>query len=228
MDANSLKAGLQRPRSAKEKTPGFTIGDYRSTIRPALETPRQNIFRSPRYRALAVVCVLLSSLCAVFAHTPSETYLTLSLAGTNLTGRWDVALRDLHQGMGLTSEEAEQVAAATLQQREEALVLDVAAGLALRADVTLLKLAITDYTTLPLNDVQYVRLIFQAANLTNTPSAIELNAAAVFRVDTNMHGLLRLEFDGRTEAVAFNAQRPAHRFELSSPGGHWARWITFV
>ena len=35
------------------------------------------------------------------AHTPSETYLSMRVDGTNLTMRWDVALRDLHQGMGL-------------------------------------------------------------------------------------------------------------------------------
>ena len=86
----------------------------------------------------------------------------------------------------------------------------------------------TDYTTLPLNGVENARLIFQAADLTNTPSAIELNAAGVFQIDTNMHGLLRLEHDGRTEAVAFNAQHPAHRFEPGAPGGRLARWLTFV
>jgi hypothetical protein len=165
---------------------------------------------------------------AAFAHTPSETYFTLTLADTNLIGRWDVALRDLHQGMGLAPDEVKKFAPAELQQREEALALDVAAGLKLQADDTPLKLTLTDYTTLPLNGVEYARLIFQADGVTNAPSFIDFNAAAVFRIDTNMHGLLRLEHDGRTEVIAFGGQRPAHRFDLNARGGHWARWLTFV
>ena len=176
---------------------------------------------------------LLGSLLTLFcgtalAHTPSETYFTLALAGTNLTARWDVALRDLHQGMGLPPDDASKVVRTELQQREEALSLDIAAGLKLQADDAPLQLSVTDYTTLPLNGVEYARLILQAGGLTNTPVFIEFNAAAVFRLDTNMHGLLRLEHDGRTEVVAFNGQRPAHRFDLSALGGRWARWLTFV
>lgn len=165
---------------------------------------------------------------AALAHTPSETYFTLNLSGTNLTGRWDVALRDLHQGMGLGPEDAKKVAPAGLQQREEALALDVIAGVELRADGTSLELTITDYTTLSLNGLEYARLLFEAIGTLTTPNVIEINASNAFRIDTNMHGLLRLEHSGRTEIVAFNEQSPAHRFELGQPGGRWARWLTFV
>ena len=68
------------------------------------------------------------------AHTPSETCFTLNLSGTNLTGRWDVALRDLHQGMGLAPDDAKKIPLAQLQQREEALALDVAAKMEIQAD----------------------------------------------------------------------------------------------
>lgn len=162
------------------------------------------------------------------AHTPSETYFTLTLAGTNITGRWDVALRDLHQGMGLGPEEVRKVARAELQQREEALALDVVAGVELRADGVPLKLTITDYTTLPLNGVEYARLLFNAGGMLTAPSVFEINAGIALRIDTNMHGLLRLEQNGRTEVVAFNQQRAAYRFELGRHGGRWARWLTFV
>jgi len=194
---------------------------------PPLKTLRQT---KATLRGMMLMLLSVFAICpqAARAHTPSETYLTLNLVGTNLTGRWDVALRDLHQGMGLTPENVPKIPPTQLQQREEALALDIAAALTLRADAAPLALNITDYTTLPLNGIEYARLIFQAAGLTNIPSALELNAAALFRIDTNMHGLLRLEYDGRTDVVAFNGQRPSHRFDLASAGGRWARWLTFV
>jgi len=162
------------------------------------------------------------------AHTPSETYFTLNLVGTNLTGRWDVALRDLHQGMGLGVEDLKKVGLAELQQREEALALDIISGVGLRADATPLKLTITDYTTLPLNGLTYARLLFDASGISTAPNLIEVNATIAFRIDTNMHGLLRLEHDGRTDVVAFNQARSVHRFELGQSGGRSARWLSFV
>ena len=126
------------------------------------------------------------------AHTPSETYLSVQVDGTNLTMRWDVALRDLHQGMGLDAARVPSIPAEELQQREEALALDVAAGFVVRVNSNVVELTVTDYTTLPLNDVEYARLIFAGAGTARRIESVEINAAAVFRVDTNMHGLLRV------------------------------------
>lgn len=162
------------------------------------------------------------------AHTPSETYLSVQVDGTNLTMRWDVALRDLHQGMGLDAARVPLIPAEELQQREEALALDVAAGLVIRVNSNVVELAATDYTTLPLNDVQYARLIFAGVGITSRIDTVELNAATVFRVDTNMHGLLRVEHGERVDAVAFNQSAPAHTFQLASDEGRMGRWMTFI
>ncbi|MBK7999241.1 MAG: HupE/UreJ family protein [Verrucomicrobia bacterium] len=162
------------------------------------------------------------------AHTPSETYLSVQVDGTNLTARWDVALRDLHQGMGLDSTKVPANRSEELQAREEALALDVAAGLEIRADSNLVQLTVTDYTTLPLNDVEYARLIFAGAGVNGRIRVVEINAGSVFRVDTNMHGLLRVENAGRVDAVAFNQNAPSHAFQLASNEGRLERWMTFI
>lgn len=173
-----------------------------------------------------VLCWLLAHACG--AHTPNETYLSVRLDATNLTLRWDVALRDLHQGMGLDAREVPKIHPAELQRREEALALDVASALAIRANSNALTLEVTDYTTLPLNGVEYARLILVAGGLVVRPEVVEIDAAAVFRVDTNMHGLLRLEHGGRMDAVAFDRNQPTHRFELSQNEGALRRWGTFI
>jgi hypothetical protein len=139
-----------------------------------------------------------------------------------------VAIVDLHQGMGLTAGELRQLGAAELQQREEALTLDIAAGVDLRADGERLKLTVTDYTTLPLNGIEYARLLFEGVGVSKPPSVIEINASAAFQIDTNMHGLLGLEHGGRTDVVAFNQQSPTHRFEIGQTSGRGSRWRSFV
>ena len=176
----------------------------------------------------AIVLLLAFHSINGIAHTPSQTYFTLTLVGTNLSGRWDVAIVDLHQGMGLTEKEAGQLGAAELQQREEAMTLDIAAGMELRADGERLKLTVTDYTTLPLNGINYARLLFEGSGVSRPPGVIEVNVSVVFRIDTNMHGLLRLEHGGRTEVEAFNVQSPTHRFESGQASRGWSRWLSFV
>jgi HupE / UreJ protein len=173
-----------------------------------------------------LLCWWLAQPCG--AHTPSETYLSVRLDATNLTLRWDVALRDLHHGMGLDARDVPKIHPAELQRREEALALDTASALALRADGNALKLEATDYTTLPLNGVEYARLILVAGGLVVRPEVVEIDAAAVFRLDTNMHGLLRLEHDGRVDAVAFNREQATHRFQLARDEGALRRWRTFI
>lgn len=176
---------------------------------------------------VTALCIAFGPTC-VLAHTPSATYLSARIDGTNLTLRWDIALRDLHQGLGLTSNTVASVPPAELQRREEALALDVGAGLVLKANSNVLALAVTDYTTLPLNDVEYARLLFAGSAVPSPLETLELDARAVFRVDTNMHGFLRLEHAGRVEAVAFNVNQPLHRFDLAHGTGAVGRWLTFI
>lgn len=176
----------------------------------------------------AVVMFLLGSPGRMEAHTPSVTYVSARIDGTNLTLRWDVALRDLHQGMGLTTNSVKAVPSAELQRREEAFALDVAAGLKIAGNSNAIRLQVTDYTTLPLNDIEYARLLFSADPLPGSLESLVLDARAVFKVDTNMHGFLRLEHSGRVDAVAFNLSQPVHRFDLIHGGGGLQRWLTFI
>ncbi|MBV8496733.1 MAG: HupE/UreJ family protein, partial [Gammaproteobacteria bacterium] len=41
----------------------------------------------------------------VYAHKPSDSYLTLNVTGNSIDGRWDIALRDLDYALGLDADE---------------------------------------------------------------------------------------------------------------------------
>lgn len=164
------------------------------------------------------------------AHTPSETFLTLTLAsnGTNLTGQWDVALRDVQQGLGLEEVDVKAISAEELARRQEALALDTIARLEVKADGTALPLTVTDYLTVTLNSGEYARVQFSAAATREPPAEIELNARVLFAIDVAMHGVLRLDHADRTETAVFNAGNPAHRFNLGGPPNRWQQWATFI
>lgn len=168
---------------------------------------------------------------AGLAHTPSETFLTVVLpAGTgSITGHWDVAERDLIAGSGLDPQRAAQLDPAELDRRLQALALDVAMALDLRADGQRLEVTPTDYVPIRLRDLDYVRVPFLCGGGPATRLArLDINAAALFRVDTNIHGLLRVDHDGRSEAASFNRLEPARSFTLAGPGGPGDAAATFI
>jgi hypothetical protein len=181
-------------------------------------------------RPLAVLLLLLLRGAAV-AHTPSETFLTVVVpAGSgSITGHWDVAERDLIAGIGLDAERAAQLDPAELDRRLQALALDVTMALDLRADGRPLGVRPTDYLPVRLRDLDYIRVPFLCATgLASRPARLDINAAALFRVDTNIHGLLRVDHEGRSEAASFNRLAPARSFALGPAANLGGSAATFV
>jgi hypothetical protein len=179
-----------------------------------------------RWLLLLLSVLLLSPMLR--AHTPSETFLTLSLSGTNLTGQWEVALRDLEQGLGLEANEAKSIGTGELARRQEALALDTISRLELKADGALQSLTVTDYLVVTLSGGEYARVPFAGGPVMKPPAVIEFNGRVLFGIDVAMHGVLRLDHAGRTETAVFNAEHPGHRFDLGSPPNRWRQWGTFI
>ena len=176
---------------------------------------------------LAGLC-LATSAGGLLAHTPSETYLSLSFTGTNLTGQWDVALRDLQQGLGLDALDAKALSPDELARREEALALDTATRLEIEVDGESVPLKVTDYFIVPLNNGEYARLELTGGELRSDPAVVEINARVLFAIDVAIHGVLKVDHRGGTETAVFNAEKPSHQFNLAEGGGRLGRWATFV
>ena len=176
-------------------------------------------------RCLLLV-LLLAVPCAARAHTPSETFLSFFLTPTNIAAQWDVAVRDLQAGVRVDSARWERLSPAQRDQQLEAFALDTIARLDVRADGRAMAFRVTDLETVSLQDLDYARVRFAA---TGTPPAVlEINGGALFAVDTNLHGLLRVEHDGRTETASFNAAHPVWKVELKESPSRGAQVWTFV
>src|SRR5436190_10333877 len=124
-------------------------------------------YMSAGLRYCGLWCVVSLFLCApsnARGHAPSETFLTLFLTPTNVSGHWDVALRDLRQGLTPGADPL-AVTPPDLEQRQEALALDTIARLRVNADGTNLALTVTDHLPVTLQHGEYVRVEFSAAAL---------------------------------------------------------------
>ena len=181
-------------------------------------------------RAIITVGVALAAFwpSTVRGHTPSETHLTLFITPTNVAGQWDVAMLDLQQGLRMEPDAFNALAADEQQRRLEALAIDTVASLAVKADGTALAFSVTDLETVTLNLGEYARVKFAAPAGTNRIAAIAIDARSLFRLDTNVHGLLRVEHDGRMETATFRAGAASRVFTLAEPSSRVAQAWTYL
>ena len=188
--------------------------------------------RRPHFRDWAAGFLVFISFflftAPAWSHAANESYLTFRLQGTNVTGQLDVARRDLHQGILLAGIDANSLTPDERLRREEAFGLDLVTRLTVKADDQVVALQVTDFTTLPLNSGEYARFLFAAPDLARPPTTLAVNCRVLFSIDKSMHGLLRVEHGGRTQAVAYTVDTPVHEFTLAGSEGRWRQWLTFV
>ncbi|MBN2508109.1 MAG: HupE/UreJ family protein [Verrucomicrobia bacterium] len=181
-----------------------------------------------RWITLAVAAVAVCARPHARAHTPSETFLTVAVTATNVTGYWDVAVSDLQQALPLS---AERWAALPPEQQEswtDGFASDILHRLGLTADGRSLAIRLKDVEPVRLAAGDYKRLTWAAPLESPAIRLLEINGRALLGVDTNLHGRLRVEHVGRTQVAAFDASQPVWRCQLAEPASRGAQAWTFI
>ena len=80
-----------------------------------------------------ILALALISLPAA-AHKPSDSYLTLTVSGTTLDGRWDIALRDLDYALGLDGNDDGAITWGELRTRHDDIAAYALSRLTIAAD----------------------------------------------------------------------------------------------
>ncbi len=173
---------------------------------------------------------------AAHAHKPSDSYLSVSVAqdsGTSngtISGRWDIALRDLDVAIGLDADGDGAITWGELKGQHAAIARYAQSRLSLRADGHDCPLVIgaqavdehTDgaYSVLPL---RFDCPAAAAADRT-APAQIVVTYRLFADIDPQHRGLLNLSAGGGTRTAVFSPQAPEQRFELAQT----SRWRQFV
>ena len=84
-------------------------------------------------RLLAAIAVLIAASDA-HAHKPSDSYLTLTVAGAQVTGQWDIALRDLDRVLGLDANADGAITWGEVRERHRDIAAYALSRLSLAAD----------------------------------------------------------------------------------------------
>jgi hypothetical protein len=192
-------------------------------------------------KAALALALLLSSMLAAppaLAHKPSDSYLTLKVQGTQVTGQWDIALRDLDMAIGLDADGNGELTWDEVKARHPAIAAHALARLAVGVDQgAACTMRVSEQLLDDHSDGAYAVLRLAGACPT-APAAIVVDYRLLFDIDPQHKGLLQLEHDASTSTAIFAADAPRQVLALAGASrwrqfgdyvrhGVWHIWIGF-
>ena len=161
---------------------------------------------------------------ASWAHKPSDSYLTLGVAGGRLSGSWDIALRDLDFAIGLDADGDGRITWGELRARHTDIAAYAAARLQLQADGQACQLSLGEQRVDEHTDGAYSVLPLQLDCPVAAAQSLTLAYSLFADIDPQHRGLLKLTVDGATRTAILGPQAPLQRFELA----HASRWTQLI
>ncbi len=191
--------------------------------------PVLGIRRCSAVALLFVVSFLLIDVASLHAHKLSDSYLSVRLDGAEITGQWDIALRDLEYTVGLDTDGDGTVTWKELRERQGAVAEYALARLQISADDgTTIPLRVTEQLVDEHTDGIYAVLRFRAVTpLTHRPRALQVEYRFFFDLDPLHRGLLKLDLNGEIRTAIFGPENSVQRFDLAATSG-WGQLGQFV
>lgn len=186
---------------------------------------------------LVLLLLLLFAPASALAHKPSDSYLTLRVDGASVTGRWDIALRDLEHALGVDADHDGAITWGELHARHDAIAGYALARLAVSRAGEKCSLEPTEQLVDRHSDGAYSVLRF-AIDCPRRRGELTVDYRLFFDLDPTHRGLLQVEGLGSVGTAVLSPERPV--LELSPQGrgigptlaeywreGVWHIWIGF-
>lgn len=156
------------------------------------------------------------------AHKPSDSYLFLQKDGLV---RWDIALRDLEQALGLDSNQDGQLTWGELKQQQATLSAYALSRLKLNQDEATCRLSLQAMQIDEHTDGAYAVLMLTPACSLAATAKLQLNYQLLFELDPTHRGVLLDQRAGiSTSSMIFSKEQPS----LSISPEQLSPWSTFV
>ncbi|CAL1241380.1 HupE/UreJ family protein [Candidatus Methylocalor cossyra] len=165
-------------------------------------------------------CLLALLAWDAVAHKPSDSYLQLTVAGAEITGQWDIALRDLDYALGLDTDDDGAITWGELKSRRAELSGYALARLRVQADAGDCPLSPAGLAVDHHTDGAYAVLILNG-RCSAVPRELVVDYRLLFDLDPQHRGLLRLVAATGTRTAVFAPASARQSFPLASPDAAW-------
>jgi len=165
----------------------------------------------------AVVAAGLTGVLAspASAHKSTDSYLTLILGDGQITGQWDIALRDLDYAIGIDTDNDGLITWGELRAHHREIAAYALSNLKFSADGSACATRATDHLVDEHSDGAYEVLRF-AVDCPAAPGVLSIKYTLLFDLDPQHRGLLRLEEQGRTHTAVFSPDHETCQIERAS------------
>jgi HupE / UreJ protein len=188
-------------------------------------------------RLWIVLGVALAWAAPVWAHKPSDSYLSIAVAEDRLSGQWDIALRDLDFALGLDADGNGAITWGEVRAKHGEIAAYALARLAVRADGAACTVEAGAQQIDTHTDGAY-SVLPMTIRCAKTPAALAIDYTLFADLDPQHRGLLKLEALGQTRSAVLGPQAPTQQFELKAikpwdqfidyaREGVWHIWIGF-
>jgi HupE / UreJ protein len=158
------------------------------------------------------------------AHKPSDSYLTIDVKAATISGRWDIALRDLDFALTLDADGNGEVTWGEVRARHADIAAYAREHLHVTADDKSCTLTVGEQQIDDHTDGKYSVLPLTVQCEAGTPSRVALNYTLFADLDPQHRGLLNLVARGASRSAVLGPQQATQSFEL----GEINRWRQFT
>jgi hypothetical protein len=166
-------------------------------------------------RRFVLILLLWVWAAPAHAHKPSDSYLTLSLQGDQLSGQWDIALRDLDFAIGLDADANGEITWGEVKAKHQEIAAYALARLVIAADGAGCPITVVEHLIDNHSDGAYEVMRFTGDCLA-VPEILSIKYTLLFDVDPQHRGLLRLENQGGTHTAVFSPEHKTWQLESHS------------
>jgi hypothetical protein len=175
---------------------------------------------------LLFLALLWCAMLPAQAHKPSDSYLSLNVNGNQITGQWDIALRDLDYAIGLDRDGDGKLTWDEIRLRHAAIASYALQRLSIANDqgtcaISADQQLIDDHT-----DGAYSVLRFHVA-CPIPVTGLTINYRLFADLDPQHKGLLRLAHDGDTTTAIFDPSHARQTLSLTAPD-RWRQFSAYV
>jgi len=173
-------------------------------------------------------CAILALLSGIglaasaHAHKPSDSYLTLTVDGTQITGQWDIALRDLDFAIGLDANQDDAITWGEVRAKQADIAAYALSRLRLGPEGAACPAQSTALLIDNHSDGAYAVLRF-AATCAAAPRTLTVAYHLFSDLDPQHRGLIHIGQPGTERAGIFSIDRPEQKFTL----GESSKWLQF-
>jgi HupE / UreJ protein len=166
-----------------------------------------------------------------FAHKASDSYLSLRVddSGGQISGQWDIALRDLDFAIGIDANGDGELTWGEVRAQHERIATYALGRLSLRSEGGVCPLRVLEHLIDEHSDGTYAVMRFAAAcaQPVRQLAHLEIEYRLLFDLDAQHRGLLKFEHLGSTRTAILSPEQPTFSVEPSA-GTSTGRWAEFV